>query len=512
MKKSTRIIALILAMLMVLPFLASCADDGPSDYTRPPDESGSDDGEFAEADYNGDKFTFLFIKHSDVGKDYYGGNYLDAETYTGDTIGDAVYARNLAVEEKYKVDIEEHVEVNGDPASLIQKKIMAGEFDHDVIYGWGYKLGACIPENFFADFNELSNVDMTKEYWSPSAIEDLTINDKLYLCINDISMNKLEWASLLFYNKNMAEDYNINAEFGSFYDLVTSGKWTTDILLKMIQSVSTDLNGDGAIGKDDVYGMLDGGADGSWAAACSEIPLTEKQEDGSYKLCFYSEKLLSIIDKVQPVFSNKKFVKDYDDIWSEGGVDGNGGYGDQWEYARSFFSTDHALFCSGSAYITSEFRNMTSAYGIIPFPKYDEKQENYVAEVSSLASIFALPATVRTDVDSAGMERTGTVLEYMAYKSNELLLPVYYDTLLKGQRLDNDEDSEMLDIIRSSIRYQFCAMVGIEDIEGIVTTMFEKPTTATSTYKRNEKKLQKQLDDYYAKIIMLESKNKKDAE
>ena len=504
--KLTRIISLILAAVMCLVFFASCADEGPIVPTKPTGDTGSDEG-FVDADYDQEDFTFLYIKHSDVGKDYYGGDYIYSDTYTCDTIKDAVFARNSAVEEKYNVKINQKLEVNGDPAALIQKKIMSGEFDHDVIYGWAYKLGACIPENFFADFKQLSNVDLTKEYWSPSAIDDLTVNDKLYLCINDISMNKLDWAGFIFYNKALAEDYNINNEFGSFYDLVNNGKWTLDVLLNMIQAVSNDTNGDGVIGKDDVYGMLDGSADGAWAAACSDVPLTTKNEDGSYSLSFYNEKLLGIIDKVYPVFSNTKYVKSYDDIWSEGGSDGNGAYKDQWEYARSFFATDHCLFSTGSAYLTSEFRNMTSSYGIIPYPKYDENQENYYAGVDCLASIFALPATTRNDVSTASMERTGTILEYMAYKSNEVLLPDYYETLLKGQRLDTEEDSQMLDIIRSSVRYQFCDMVGISSISETLTTMFTKPTTATSNYKRNEKKLQKALDDFYAQVIMLDSKN-----
>lgn len=506
--KLTRIISLILAALMALTFLASCAEDGPAVITRDPSASGSDEG-FVDADYDQEDFTFLYIKHSDVGKDYYGGNYIYAETYTGDTISDAVYARNSAVEDKYNVRIQEKQEVNGDPASLLQQKIMSGEFDYDVIYGWAYKLGACIPENFFADFNELSNTDFTKEYWAPSAIDDLTINGKLYLSPNDISMNKLDWAGLVFYNKTIAEDYNINAEFGNFYDLVSSGKWTLDVFLNMIQSVSNDLNGDGIIGKDDVFGMLDGDSNGTWGAYSSGVNYVSKNDDGSYSLSVYNEKLLGIIDKIYSVYSNTKFTKDYDDIWSEGGTDGNGGYSDQWEYARSVFVTDHALFTTGSPYLTSEFRNMTSSYGIIPFPKYDENQENYLSYVSHLASIFALPATVRNDVSTAGMERTGTILEYMAYKSNELLLPSYYDTLLKGQRLDSDEDSQLLDIVRNNIHYNFAATVGIEDVSTLVNNMFSKPTTATSTYKRSEKKIQKAIDDYYAEVMLLETKNNK---
>ena len=510
--KNIKITALILAIALCLPLIASCADEGVTDYTRQPEESGSaDNSEFADADYNNEDFTFLYIQHPHTGKDYYGGDYLYAETYTGDTVNDAVYARNLAVEEKYKVVIKQDLQENGDPASFIQKKIMAGEFDHDVIYGWAYKLGACIPENFFADFNSLSNVDFTKEYWNPSTTEDLTINDKLYLGINDITMSKMDWADLLFYNKGLAEDYNIEKEFGSFYDLVMGDKWTLDVFLNMVKSISTDLDGDGNIGKDDVYGLLIGDPDdGSWACHSSGIDTTVKNEDGSYSLNFYSERLLNIIGKVNEVVTNNKVVKDYTDIWNEGGMEGSGNYGDQFEYARSYFATDHAMFCLGSPYLTCEFRNMSSDYGIIPMPKADENQDSYYSYVTPLASIFTIPATPRNDMDSAGPERTGTILEYMAYKSNEVLLPEYYDTLLKGQRLDSDEDSQMLDVIRNTIRYDFAATVGIEIVGNTVKTMFAKPASATSSYKRTEKKLQKALDDYYAEVLLLETKNKKE--
>ncbi len=506
--KPVKIISLLLAILMCMTAFVACAEgDGPTIVTRDSEGGGSDEG-FAEGDFDGEDFTFLYIQHPNNGKDYYGGYYLYAETYTGDTINDAVYARNLATEEKYNVKIQQDLQMNGDPASYIQQKIMAGEFDHDVIYGWAYKLGKCVTENFFADFNQLSNVDFTKEYWNPSTIENLTINGKMYLGVNDITMSKLDWADLMFYNKNMMEDYNIESEFGTIYDLVVDGKWTIDTFLKMIQVVSTDLNGDGVIGKDDVYGYL-GDTLGTWAMNSSGIQSTVKNEDGSYSLNIYSEKLLNIMETVHPVLTNKKICKNYDDIWNEGGMDGSGNYADQFEYARSFFGTDHCLFVGATPYLTCEFRNMTSDYGLVPMPKFDEKQENYYASVSPNASLFVIPATSRNDVDSAGMERTGTILEYMAYKSNEVLLPEYYDTLLKGQRLDSDEDSEILDIIRGSVFYDFASNVGLEEIGATVENMFSKPTTATSMYKRNEKKLQKALDDYFTEVLMLEAKNKK---
>ncbi|MBQ2729753.1 MAG: hypothetical protein IJF69_03170 [Clostridia bacterium] len=501
--KSTKIIALLLAALLCLPLLAACAGDSNTENTRPVKDGGSSDVGFASGDFKNEEFTFLFIKHTDIGKDYYGGNYLDSDGLTGATIEDTVYKRNMAVEEKYKVVINERVEISGDPAALLQTFYMTGDFSFDVIYGWGYKLGACIPENYFTDFKSLPNVNLDEEYWSPSAIEELTVNDKLYLCINDISMNKLEWAGFLFYNKQVAEDYNVNTSFGSFYDLVREGKWTLDTYLKVVSSVSNDLDGDGKITKDDVYGLIDGDGVGLGLGASCGMSYATKADDGSYLLNYYNEKTLDIANKIRDVYSNGNYVKNFEDMWQNADYSG---YTDQWEYARSFFARDHALFCAGSAYITGEFRDMESEYGIIPFPKYDENQENYISTISHLASIFALPSTYRNNVSTAGADRTGIILEYMAYKSQELLLPQYYDTLLKGQRLNSPDDQEMLDIIRKTVRYEFTDMMGIEDIAKNCEAVYKNPNTASSTYNRQSKKLQKQLDDFYTELLLLGSK------
>ena len=502
--RSIKITALLLAALLCIPLLAACAENGGGVNTRPQGQNGSEDvGNFAQGEFDNEDFTFLYIKHSDIGKDYYGGNYLDAESLTGATIEDAVYNRNMAVEEKYKVNINQRVEISGDPAAILQTFYMSGDFIFDVIYGWGYKLGSCIPENYFADISALPHVDLTKDYWSPSAIEDLSINGKLYLCINDISMNKLEWADFLFYNKQLSEDYNVEATYGTFYDLVSEGKWTLDTYLKVLSHVSNDLDGDGQITRDDVYGIVDGAGNGMVIGTACGMDLTSKMDDGSYTLNYYNEKTLDIANKVYEVYSNSKYVKDYEELGQNADTTG---YTDQWEYYRSFFARDHALFCSGSAYITSEFRNMDSDYGILPLPKYDENQANYRHTVSSLASIFAIPSTYRNDVSTAGAERTGMILEYMAYKSQQELLPKYYDTLLKGQRLDSEQDQAMLDTIRDTIRYEFADMMGLTELSKNCAAIYTKPTTASSTYKRNENKLQKTLDDFYTETLLLGSK------
>ncbi|MBE6715105.1 MAG: hypothetical protein E7575_07510 [Ruminococcaceae bacterium] len=503
--KSIKLIALLLAAMLCLPLLASCAESGPVKNVRPgPGTDIEDVGNFASGDFDGEDFTFLFVQQKAGTKDYYGGNYLDAESLTGDTISDAVYKRNLAVEELYKVKVKQNVQ-DGAPAELLQSYYMAGDYFFDVIYGWGYKMGALIPENFFASVNNLPHIDLTKPYWSPSAVEDLSINGNLYIFINDISMNSLEWADLLFYNKQVAEDYNVETTYGSPYQLVRDGKWTIDTFLKMVQHVSNDLNGDGKItGTDDVYGIL--GASSLSFAYASGISTVEKQDDGTYLLSYFNDKTLDIGQKINRVFSNTDHNPDWQSM--SDGADMTG-YNDPWEYTRSFFAKGHCVFLTGSAQITGEFRDMETPYGILPLPKYDEYQENYYHNITELASLFAIPTTYNQKVSTSGASRTGMILEYMAYKSNQVLLPQYYDTLLKGQRLDSPDDVEMLDIIRASVGYDFCAIMSIvpkddgtgSDIVTNLTTILESPDSARSKYERVSTKYQKAVNDFYIQVL-----------
>ncbi len=506
--KSLKIISLLLAALMCLPLLAACAESGPQvGGTRPPNSGQADVGDFISADYNGDDFTFLHLRQLAGTKDYYGGKFLDSETYAGYTLEDAVYDRNVAVEEKYKVNIVERIEDGEEPLSFLQTAAFSDDYTYDVIYGWGYKMGTCVIEGLFGDISSLPNVDLTQEYWSPSSMEDLMINDKLYITINDISMNKLEWGSLIFFNKQLVDDYNVTKDMDgkTFYELVNEGKWTIDNFLKAVQLVSVDLDGNGTIDNNDVYGLVDGDASGANFGYSSGITLTTTADDGSYLVSYYNDNNYALATKIHDVLYNKKFVKSYQDLGNNADVpDGM----EIHEFYRSFFSNGHALFATGTAQITGEFRDMEHEYGVIPFPKLDENQQNYISTIDSNAAIFAIPATYRKDVGTATPERTGAILEYMSYKSNQVVLPAYYETLLKGQRLNSEEDQVMLDIVRENIHYIFAAMMGesLTDIKTNYEAMCNSPSSAASAFRSKSKVMQAALDNFYMDMLAVEDK------
>jgi len=539
--KIKKLLALLLAALICFSSLVACTDtsDEVNEKEEDEEEENVDDGDeddedednkddeddrgdtsshpsepekypelnkFASADYKGEDFTFLFLQYSLGSKDYYGGNYLDPDTFEGMTVEGAVHERNLAIEEKYNVNINQRiVDVNrSDPITVLQTFAMSGDYSFDAIYGWGYKMGACIVENLLADIKTLPNVDLTQEYWSPSTMEDLTVNGKLYITISDISMNKLEWGSMLYFNKQIVEDYGLEAKIGNFYDLVNEGQWTLDKFLEAVTSVSTDVDSSGTIDNNDLYGLIDGDASGFGLGLACGVELTQKQESGDYKVSYYNTDSVGLAQKINAVYSDPRFVKNYEHL----GVDASIPDGmDQWEYYRSFFSREHSLFCTGTANIVSEFRGMEDPFGILPMPKKDENQKDYISTIDSNASLFAIPSTYRQDVTTAGPERTGLILETLSFMSLYVVLPKYYETFLNNQRLDDENDRMMLEIVRNNARYIFSEMMGgdaLREIGSNCQQMFMSPASATSLYRGKESIMNKALADFYADVLKLD--------
>lgn len=503
--KFTKIIALILCAIICISSFSACLSsdsDGKDEETTTPQKENN----HAKAqDYNNEEFTFLKIRQKSNGIDYYGGNWLDADSNSGNTIEEAVYKRNLDTEKKYNVQITEIIEDDAEPADIIRSYDLADDFCFDVIYGWGYKLYSFIPMGYFSDASSLPNTNMTENYWSPKTLDELSVSGKLYVFTNDITMNKLGWSNVIFFNPKIADDYSVYENIGNFYELVKNGKWTLDKYLEAVISVQTDVDGNNVINTNDIYGLIDGGAIGDTLGISCGVDLVTKNSDSSLLLSFFSEKTQEIAEKVYDVYSTDH-VMNYSELTM--GADILDGM-DIYQYSRSFFTKGHSLFMSGGLQLCYELRDMEE-YGILPLPKYDENQESYITPVEATASMFALPVRNRTDVKTASPERTGTILEYMASRSEKKVMPVYLESIVPARYYDKDNILNMIDFIKDSASYDIGYMLAMStdiyltNISGIYTHTFHSPEKAITTYIGKYKFMQTALDEFYSDILTLE--------
>ena len=502
--KTTRIIALLLAVCMCFSafILASCEEE---EYVRP--EGGTnnnDDPRFKSADYEGEDFTFMTLTSRTSTSEYYCGQWIYAEDLTGTATNDAVYKRNLAAKEKYNVNITE--KNGGEGAEDLNQYYMANDYSFDVIYSWASRLGPVITDGLFYDFRELDAdgyIDLEAAYWSPETLDDLTIAGRTFLAINDITMSKLSWTGCMFYNPQIIEDYGLEDP----QDLVEANEWTLDKYLEMVMAIHDDTDGDGTtFTQEDRYGMIDQGAIGALLGGCG-VRYTNKDADGYYTLAIGETKVIDLITKIRDVLNDRSHVFDHTTITTSGAD--MTGY-DEWEFVRSYFAKGHSLFASGTPEITREFKDMESGYGVVPLPKYDSNQTSYCGGIDTNAGIFAVPNTCRNDgVSTASFDRTGTVLEYLAYKSAQegSVVSAYYDTTIKGQRQTIERNKDMLDIIKTTGYYEWSTIVKVGgDGKTIGDTLNNMCNTRgiASAYKQAQQRLTTALDDTYAEFLNLQ--------
>jgi hypothetical protein len=96
---------------------------------------------------------------------------------------------------------------------------------------------------------------------------------------------------------------------------------------------------------------------------------------------------------------------------------------------------------------------MTLDFGILPPPKYNEAQENYFNDV--IEAYFMIVPVTNGDLD-----RTGILMEALAYESLDTVKVAAYDGMLQGI-VSRDTESEMsLDVIFNNLSYNHPVAIG----------------------------------------------------
>ena len=104
------------------------------------------------------------------------------------------------------------------------------------------------------------------------------------------------------------------------------------------------------------------------------------------------------------------------------------------------FTEDRVLFYGEVLSYVINLREMETPFGVLPIPKYDDAQEDYITYCESNASAVGIPM-MTTEPD-----KVTAVLEALAIQSYLNLTPAYYDISLQRKYARDDESAEMLDI------------------------------------------------------------------
>jgi len=449
MKKKT--LALILAALQLTVLLAACdggkkpADTtGSSDTTAPAVEdttAPADTEDLTEAEKRAliddelpddKKFggrDFIIIS-TDSRVDMY-----DVDEQSGVTLNDAIYARNSTVETDYdvKIGFSSYADRHAVRAAIEQAMTSGDVEAFDLVAYHMVDNAANAVAGHYLNWYEIPYVNFEKPWWSDSNINELTVNGKCFIALGDLSITAIRNVWCYAFNKQMAADLQVE----DMYQLVRDGKWTLDKVREISEQVYGDLNADGMKNEGDRFGLGSYMGSGMNAYLWSfNNPIIKIDDTGVPQYTLNTDRFPDLVTSVIDLYHNTQGV-----YFCEGA--------DSTRHFKLFLNGEVLMVSGSFTTFTNEGADATFSLGALPYPKYNEEQDDYYTMIDGSGDSMGV-SKIESDDDVAFI---GLITEALCAESYKQIWPVYYDSMLKGRYADMPDDAEMIELIVNSRIY-----------------------------------------------------------
>ena len=354
------------------------------------------------------------------------------EEKDGDVINDAIHQRDLIVSERLNAELsfiayEGRAQVGID----VTNNVLADDATYTMaITAMSDGIGYMVSGGVCYDLNEIPHLTIEGGLWDASIHENMSFLGKQYFTTGVISAQFSQSPVCCVFNKRLAEMNKLN----NIYDIVLEGKWTIDFMEQCMKETAQDVDGDGVMTIDDFYGFaLDGVFGNVLYAAAGYNPIVEN--DGVYSVNLADARMVDIIDKCARIFGDPNIT------WHNTQSDGS---------SRVVFHEGRSIFLTCDMLDAQKLRDMEDDFGIIPTPKYEESQTQYITSCTTW-----LPTGIVVPKNCREVEKVGLIMETMAAAAEETIVPAVYDVTLQGKVSRDEKSTQMLDIIFENPSYDF---------------------------------------------------------
>jgi len=361
---------------------------------------------------------------------------------------------------------------------------MAGDMQYDLIVDIIWRTKNLGSQRLLADLYAVPYIkdNLAKPWWDQALSRDLSINGKLFFQTGNIVLRDKLRIAVMYFNKDLFKTVGLDYPYQYVYD----GTWTIDKLVELTKGVNADINGDGVMNEYDQWGLMSQHANGLHMFSASGERTISLDRDGVPEITINTDRAIEVIQKVLDVSTDGVTMFHADTIKGSSEI---------WIQASAYFQENRFLMrTSVFEPIVRDLRGMPTDFGILPYVKYDEKQENYYTYVEENGLVVGIPM-------NADVEYSGFITEALAYASGSTLMPAFYDLCLTSKVLRDDESEGMLDIIFNSKVYDIGCIYQIGNLNTILIDLVSsKNTDFVSRYESRqgaaESALQKFIESY----------------
>ena len=442
MKTTTlRITLVLLALLLALPMAIACQKE--------PDTQEGTDVDSSNGQTAGQEEEITKTPWEDVLKEQapsFNNNYptlrlltIDSEfNYSADSISgedQAQHKRDNVLYETYGFEVEiSHTTMGGIQKTIENLGLTGGAVPHMVIASASSLMPIAIAGTL-QNLNAVDTIDFSSGYWVDTYTNNCAWDGKLYVAPTYSSRLFYHGPMALMYNTEIAKELQIN----DLYNLVDSGNWTLE---KLGEYAAMAHLTDGSTGETTRYGLNALSGNGLLCGLYGAIggTFSTMDADGNIQVDFSGADVNARLKAISNILhAEYAHVETWnDDIASF--ADGK----------DLFWYSSTGNFFSGK--ITG---NQNLKYGVLPLPKYNTEQTDYITTVNTTSNFFTC---IIKNWSGEDLRFAGYITELYNYLSYKILRPAKFDILMKYQVAQSGDDLRMIEIIFDTLYYDHNAV------------------------------------------------------
>lgn len=465
-----RVVLLLLVISFCCAVLAACDTSSSNAQTGP-----TEGEKLSSFHYDQPAFTVYVGSYGWVTDDIWcEENDEDAEQALGKPVYEAVLKRMQVMQEQYHVTLALTGAQDKSPYTEITQQINAGQTSFQAIMTQGSTCYTLALEGYLQDYHTQNGIDLKSDVWDQNFVKQLNINDRLYFLLGDISLLDDRSTHAIAFDKSLLDSLAGLPDTETLYELVQNGAWTLDRMIEYVQIAAADLDGDGAITSQDRVGLVYRQTSGTGFLQGCGVPIAENDGNGNVTLSFMREKTPVVWDKLLTLIDPAYSIND-----DMEGVS-----------VSTLMREDRCLFLAEYVDSLYELRRHEIDFGVLPMPKYDEAQPQYISPSHDYGTNFlCVPAT------NADVSDTLTVLTLLAEQGNELLTPAFYENLFGDQFETSQNEIAVLDLIFDTKYYDLGTYMNWANFSvKLMQAWNRRSSDIVGLYETYANRIQRQID------------------
>lgn len=494
-----KLIVVFLAALMLLACFAGCANNN----TNPSNNTNTDKPTTTVEAETDPEVTTDNSYVPDLPEEKFGGEFsilcegafwgtednLYYEEASDDPVLDAVWHRCETMYEQF--DVEIFTTPSADTTAELKNSVKSGDNAYDAIVARMPLIASSAANGDLMNLYDVEGIDLSKAYWDQSANSQLSIGGKLFYTVGDIITVEDACTWTMMFNKKLATALDLE----DLYQVVKDGRWTFDYFYTTLKDCGFSKPNDKgewdymasyafSTHRDMAYGFF-------YAAGLSFIQ--KDNDDMPFIDATNNEKIQNVLNYSLKVMRDTQLTIDAHK-WT---------HVDPWatRLTQAAFEDDRALFYAEVLSTIMNLRSMDTDFGLLPMPKYDSAQTDYITFVNPAASLVGVPIYQKSKQNA---RRSGVLLEAMAYYGHEYIVPAFIEKAIKGKSTRDEQSIDMLEIL---FRHRMYDLGLINDWSAIASgysdLVFNNKNDYANHFKKVSKGVQKRLDAFLKKINAL---------